>query len=129
MNDIRPVLNQAEIEHMIVDTAESLELLVEEYAAISERAGTSEVDFKRIQALTVIRQIENPLLDKFDKPRKMLASERDARVEIECNDARRVAAIAASAREVARESMSTHRTRIDALRTLAANVRYHVSDR
>ena len=129
MSDIRPVLSQAEIEHMIVDTAESLELLVEEYAAISEAAGVSEVDFKREQALTVIHQIDNPPLDAYDKPRKMLAAERDARVEVECNDARRAAAIAASRREVARESMNTHRTRIDALRTLAANVRYQVSDR
>lgn len=129
MSDIRPVLSQAQIEHMIVDTAESLELLVEEYAAIAERAGVAEVDFKRTQALTVIHQIENPPLDEYDKPRKMLAAERDARVEVVVSDARRDAAIAAAAREFARESMSTHRTRIDALRTLAANVRFHVSDR
>jgi hypothetical protein len=128
-NGIRPVLNQAEIESLIMDTSDSLELLVEEYSEIAEAAGTTEVEFKRRQAMTYLSLIEHPPKDADGNVRKMIAAERDARVELLVTDARRDHAIAAARREVSRESMNVHRTRIDALRTLAANVRYLTTDR
>ena len=120
---VRPVLTQAEIESAIMDTADRLEELVEDYADIAETFYVSEAEFKRQHALTTLAVIQHPPTDDDGKVRKMIAAERDALIELRCNDARKEAAIAAASREVAREAMATHRTRIDSLRTLAANVR------
>lgn|GEM_PF-625593 len=127
--DIRPVLSQADIEHAIIDTADSLERIVEEYAEIAEAAGVTEVDFKKKWAQMTLAVIQHPPTDAEGKPRKMTAPERDALIELQCNDERKLSAISAARREVAREAMNTHRTRIDALRTLAANVRYQTNER
>ena len=127
--NMRPVLTQAEIEHAIMDTSDSLEQLVEEYAEIAEASGVAEADFKKRQAQMTLAVIEHQPKNADGSERKMLAAERDARIELACNDERKRAAIAAARREVSREAMSTHRTRIDALRTLAANVRYLTTER
>ena len=126
---IRMVLSQAEIEHAIMDSSESLDELVHDYAEIAENAGVTEAVFKKEQAMMFLAMIEHPPRDADGKPRKMTVDERAARIEVQVNDKRREAAIAAARREHAREAMSSHRTRIDALRTLAANVRYLTTDR
>jgi hypothetical protein len=117
------MLTQVDIEQQIMDTSDALEALVDEYADIAEEAGTAEAEFKKQQALMTLAVIEHPPKDGDGRPVKLDAKARDARIELACNDDRKAWAIAAARRETAREAMSTHRTRIDALRTLAANVR------
>ena len=121
----RPPLSAHEVEEMIQHTLATLEELVEDYADIAERAAVSEVDFKREQAQTLLAVTDAAA----QRGRKMTADERSARVEVAVNDLRRVAAIAGASRESAREAMNTHRTRLEALRTLAANVRAVTTDR
>jgi hypothetical protein len=127
-NDIRPVMSQAQIEHQIMDTADALELLVEEYAEIAEAAGVSTADHLKQQAMMTLAVIEHPPRDEKGAVMKQDAKSRDARIELASNDERRSAAIAAARREVQREAMSMQRARLDALRTLAANVRYQLSN-
>ena len=127
-NDIRPVMSQAQIEHQIMDTANALELLVEDYAEIAEAAGVSTADHLKQQALMTLAVIEHPPRDENGLALKQDAKSRDARIELASNDERKTAAIAGARREFQREAMSMQRARLDALRTLAANVRYQLSN-
>lgn len=126
---LRPPLTAHEVEEMIQHTLNHLEELVEDYAEIAERAAVADVDFKRQQASMLLAVIQDPPKDLGGNPRRMTADERSALVELNVNDLRRVAAIAGASRESAREAMNTHRTRLEALRTLAANVRAVTTDR
>lgn len=121
----RPPLTAHEVEEMIQQTLGMLEELVEDYAEIAENAAVADVDFKRDQAVTLLGVMDAAAR----RGRKMTADERAARVEVEVSGQRRVAAIAGASRESAREAMNTHRTRLEALRTLAANVRAVTTER
>lgn len=121
----RPPLTAHEVEETIQHTLAMLGELVEDYALIAENAAISDVDFKRDQAHALLAVTDAAAR----RGRKMTADERAARVEAEVNDQRRVAAIAGATRESTREAMSTHRARLEALRTLAANVRAVTTDR
>lgn len=122
--NLRPVLTQHDIETAIVDLGDRLESIVDDFADIAERHYVAESDFKREAAMMTLAVIEHPPKDADGKPRKITAAERDAIVELQINAKRREAAIAAAAREAAREALNTHRTRLESYRTLAANVRY-----
>lgn len=126
---VRPPLTAHEIEDRIIATLDHLDETVEDYAEIAERAGLADVELKRRQASTLLAVIESPPRDSDGRPRKITAAERDALVELNITDYRKDAAIAAAARETAREAMNTHRVRLEALRTLAANVRVVTSPR
>jgi len=129
VNDhIRPVMSQAQIEHQIMDTADALELLVEQYAEIAEAAGLSTAEHLKQQALMTLAVIEHPPRNENGLAIKQDAKSRDARIELASNDERKAAAIAGARREFQREAMSMQRSRLDALRTLAANVRYQLSN-
>ena len=126
---LRPPLSAHEVEEMIQHTLDLLDSLVEDYAEIAERAAVADVDFKKAQAATLLAVIEQPPKNAYGSPRKTTSDERAALVELNVNDLRKDAAIAGAARETAREAMNTHRTRLEALRTLAANVRAVTTDR
>lgn len=122
-------MTAAEVEERIVRTLDLLDDCVEDHAGIAERAGLAEVELKRQIAMMTLAIIEHPPKDDDGKPRKMTADERAARVELSVTEYRKDSAIAAAARETSREAMNTHRTRLEALRTLAANVRVVTSPR
>jgi hypothetical protein len=120
----RPVLTQHDIETAILETSDKLEELVDDYAEVAELAAVSDVEFKRQQAMMTLAVIQHPPQGADGKPIKMTADERAARIELQVSPVRREAAIAGARREAAREALNTQRTRMEALRTLAANVRY-----
>lgn len=112
------MLTQAEIERRIIETVDALDELTHEFAEIAAAAGRAEAEWKRKHALMTLAIIENP-----PEGRKLDAKSRDARIELAAQDEFAAYQIASAAREHAREALRAHRTRLDALRTLSANVR------
>ena len=116
MNQRRPytgVLNQGEIEGMILALSDELETTTYSYADLSDSAAIAEADYKLIAAKEFI------LLS----PIKMTVQERGARVDVSCTHEFRAWKIAEARRQSAKEALLSLRGRIDATRTLSANVR------
>lgn len=112
------LLTQAEIEERIIQTVDALDDLVHEFSDVGRRAALAEADFKRKRSMMALALIERP-----PGGVKLDAKSRDARIELAALDEQETHLLAAAEVEAMRESMRAHRTRLDALRTLAANVR------
>lgn len=106
---------QVDIERRLVDACNALDDAVVEYADVCSRAATAEADYKldRARFLLALSQQET----------RRTVAEKDAMVDVGTEDARRAWGAVEAERDVLREAMRSHRTRIDALRTLAANQR------
>lgn len=109
-------LSQVEIEDMIVALSDELEKQTEAFRDVAEDAARSEMDYKRDAARAMLAVI--------DQRPKATVSERQARVDLITHDTRTVAAIHEARRHAARESLLSLRTRMEALRTLSASVRF-----
>lgn len=110
------VLSQGEIEQAIMEHVEALEALTEEYAAVCERQGNAEADY-RIRYHTLVASLAS------QTDRKMTAGEREARATVLAETELREYKLATAVMESTKQALYTRRTRLDALRTLAANVR------
>ena len=109
------ILAQPEIEQRILDTLAALEEETYAYAQMSDLAAQSEADYK-------IRAAKALVFESADHP-KMTIGERQARVEISCAVELRAWKVAEARRQTSKEALLSLRARLDALRSLSANVR------
>jgi len=110
------LLTQGEIEQTIMALSAELEDQTTGYSLISDEAAEAEADYKQRAARAWIGVAADPSI-------KMTAGERDRRVDLHCADEYRRWQILAARQRATREALLSLRTRIDAMRTLAANVR------
>lgn len=92
-----------------------LETLTEDFADLAVEAATTEADYKHRFASRMVRLA--------DSNQKMTAPIRHAMADLEASEELRARLIAEARRNACREGMLSLRHRIDAMRTLAANVR------
>ncbi len=111
------MLTQADIEERIIETVDALDELTHEFAEIGRTAALAEVEYRRNKAMMTLAVIQQP----SGKP--ISAKERDARIDLASIESKESHEVTAAALEATREALRTHRTRLDSLRTLAANVR------
>jgi hypothetical protein len=111
----RRPLTQAEVESAILDTADALDRVTHEFADISDAAAEAEADYKLAVARTWLGIVGGE--------RKMTTTERQMRTDALTNDALRAYKVAEARRASTREALLSYRARIDALRTVSANVR------
>lgn len=111
------VLTQAEIEDGIMRLSAELEDEVYRYAALSDDAAEAEAAYKGKHARAVVRL-------GAESGVKSTALERQARAELSAVEELRLYRIAEGRRSASKERLLSLRSRIDALRTLSANVRH-----
>lgn len=106
---------QVVIEDRLMAACDALDAAVHDYADVCGRAAEAEADYKldRARFLLALSQQET----------KRTVAEKEAMVDVGTEDARRAWGAVEAERDVLREAMRSHRSRIDALRTLAANQR------
>lgn len=110
------VLTQGQIEDHILAIADQLEEETYEYARLSEIAAEAEADYKRAASSKYVQLATLPT--------KASVVERQARVDAATEGEFRAWKIAEARRQASREALLSLRARIDALRTLSANVRH-----
>jgi len=109
-------LTQGHIEQAIMALSDELEAETERYSDVADLAANAEADYKHAFAETLVRVAADPTV-------KRTADERRALADLRSADARRVWLIAEARRTASRETLLSLRARLDALRTLSANVR------
>lgn len=115
MTQGRRVLTQAEIEWQIEDICQALEAAVEEHATLVIDWASAENSYKRRRAQT--------LIGFANSSERMTVAERDARTDFHVADEWEAYKLLDARRESSREYLRSLHARLDALRTLAANVR------
>tara|TARA_R110000823_G_scaffold1464_1_gene5671 strand:+ start:11831 stop:12199 length:369 start_codon:yes stop_codon:yes gene_type:complete len=111
-------LAQTEVEQAIMSVVDRLDELVGDLGETGRRAAIANSEYRRKKALMTLAVTEHP-----PGGVKMDAKSRDARIELACQDEQQAHAFAEAELEILRESLRAHRARLDALRTLAANIR------
>lgn len=112
----RGLLTQGDIEHSIVALSDQLEEQTYMYAQLSDEAAEAEADYK-LEAGRLLIGIASSGV-------KMTAPERQARVDVGCSESFRSWKLAEARRQSCKEALLSLRARIDAQRSLAANVRH-----
>jgi hypothetical protein len=112
----RRPLTQAEVESLILDTVDALDAATEDFADVSDEAANAEADYKMAMART--------WLGVASSDRKMTTVERQMRADVLTNETLRRYKVAEAKRAATREALLSYRARIDALRTVSANVRH-----
>lgn len=110
------MLTQAEIERQILAIGDELEAETDRYDEIARQSAEAEADYKERAARAHV--------SLADSQTKMTVADRAARVDVFCRDEFRAWKILDASRASSREAMLSYRARLDALRTLAANVRH-----
>jgi len=110
------LLTQGDIEHSIVALSDQLEEQTYLYSQLSDHAAEAEADFKLEAGKQLIHLVATGA--------KMTAQEKQARVDVGCSQAFRTWKIAEARRQSCKEALLTLRARMDAQRSLAANVRH-----
>jgi hypothetical protein len=113
------VLSQAEIEADLAAVSKELEIQTHFYADLASAAATAEADFKATFARAVVGMSANQSM-------KLTSAEKQARAEVIATDDFRAWKLAEARRNATKELLLSLRARLDALRSLAANVRYQV---
>lgn len=111
------LLTQGEIEANITKLSELLEEETYAYARQSEASAEAESDYKVLMARAIVTFLN-------DRGLKMTQYERQARCDLICSDEFRVWKMAEARRSSTKEALLTLRSRLDAMRTLSANVRH-----
>lgn len=111
------LLTQGEIESAILSLSEELETQTYAYAEQSDRAAIAEADYKIRHARALVGFASDPTI-------KLTATERQARVDLHCAAELREWKIAEARRQSTKETLLSLRSRLDAMRTLSANVRH-----
>jgi hypothetical protein len=111
------LLTQGEIEQRIMAHAAELAEETERYSVVAENAATAEADYKQAYAIALVH-VANETAD-----RKTSAADREAHAQIATGDKLRVWKITDARLRASKESLTSIRTSMDALRTLSANVR------
>lgn len=115
LRHLRP-LAAVEVEERIQGVMESMEAATEDYDVLLNTAAIAEADYKRDYARAVLAVIEH-------SETRMTVLEREARVALYSADALRQHLISQAARNACREHLLTLRSHMEALRTLASNIR------
>ncbi len=110
----RDVLTQHEVESMILDLSDRLERLTDEYAGVCDTAHETDMDYKHAYHSAIVAAANGP---------KTTADERKSKAWLAAERKERASGAAQAVKESHREAMRTTTTQIDALRTLAANIR------
>jgi hypothetical protein len=110
-------LSQTEIERDIAAISDELESQTYLYKQLAVEAAEAESDYKLKFARSVIGQ-------SAMQSHKLTASDKQARAEVLSEMELRVWKIAEARRNATKEALLSLRARLDALRSLAANVRY-----
>lgn len=111
------LLTQGEVERMIVALSGELEDTTYEYAQLSDLAVNAECAYKAKSARLLVTLAADPAL-------KLTAGEKQARVDVNCQDEYHVWKLAEAQRQSCREALLSLRARLDATRTLSANLRH-----
>lgn len=119
MPEYMKILNQVEVEERICKSLDALDERTHDFDRLAIAAAEAEADYRRLQALTVLAVIE--------RHQKMSVMEREARVTATTFDAHRRHLLTKASRDSCRESLTSLREQLNALRTLAANQRALVS--
>lgn len=113
---IKGLLTQGDIEHSIIALSDQLEEQTYLYAQLSDEAAEAEADYKL--------EAGRLLIGIASSGAKMTAQERQARVDVNCSDSFRSWKLAEARRQSCKEALLSLRGRMDAQRSLAANVRH-----
>lgn len=108
-------LTQHDVERMLMRLSSELEHATEQYAALCRSAAEADADAKYALHVATVRLADGMTRDTVDV--------RKSRAWLAARDEERAAAITTAARDATREQLRSLTTRIDALRTIAANVR------
>lgn len=109
------VLVQGEIEAQIMALSDELEAETERYADVADLAASAEADYKLAVARTWV--------GLASAGRNITAGERQARAELSAADELRAWKLMEARRQASKEALLSLRARLDALRTMSANVR------
>jgi hypothetical protein len=110
------LLTQGDIERGIIALSDQLEEQTYLYAQLSDLAAECEADFKL--------EAGKQLIGLVASGSKMTAQEKQARVDVGCAQTFRNWKLAEARRQSCKEALLSLRARIDAQRSLAANVRH-----
>lgn len=113
-------LAQVEIERAILDLSDALEVTTEEYARISEEAAEAENAYKRKLTRALVALGSSGVMPDG---RKSTAEWREAQASITAEDEGARHRILDARLRAVREGLITKRTQLDALRTIASNIR------
>jgi hypothetical protein len=115
------LLSQGEIEEHIIALSDELETATDLYADQNEDAAEAEHAYKLKVAQRLVRLA--------DTNTRMTAATRQAMADLEAESEHRAYLVTKARQGATKEKMLSLRHRIDALRTLAANVRYQTETR
>lgn len=121
MTQLPRLITQAEVEEQIMSLSNDLEAATDLYGDQAEEAAEREYDYKHRHASRIVKLA--------DDGRKMTAPVRAAMADLEASTEFRLHLLAKARKETTKEAMLSLRHRIDAMRTLAANVRYQTETR
>jgi hypothetical protein len=110
------LLTQGDIESAILALSDALDDETHRYADLADEAAEAEADYKIKHARATVGYATS------DGP-KMTAAQIAARVELHAADELRRYKLADARRQATREALMSLRSRLDAMRTLSANVR------
>lgn len=116
-NKVRPILNPVEIENAIIQICDEIEKETEQYAELSEQAADTEAKYKYVYARAHVEMAAS-------MANKMTVTERQCRADLIAESEFRVYRINEARRQASREALLSLRARLDALRTLSANLRH-----
>ena len=112
----RPLLTQGQTEQTILQICEDLEQETYLYAELSDSAATAEADYKLARSRSYVLLSE--------RHPKMTASEREMRADLNSAEQMRNWKLYEARRQATRESLISLRARLDALRSISANIRH-----
>lgn len=115
-----PPLTQVGVEREIMRLSDAMETATEELAKHADEAAIAEVDYKVGFAKAILKA---GLQQGSGRNGKMTEGDKDATATVECEDLLRARIISEAKHEVDQEKLRTMRSRIDALRTVSANIR------
>jgi len=116
-----PLITQGEVEQQMQRLSDDLEAATELYGQQSDDAAEREYEYKHRYASRIVRLA--------DTGRTMTAQTRAAMADLEASAEFRLHLLANARKQTTKEVMLSLRHRIDAMRTLAANVRYQTETR
>ena len=114
---VERLLTQGQVERMILRISDELEDETHRYADLGDLVVDAELDYKRAYALAMINAAV------AEDGTKRLVAERDAWVTTETIDLLRIWKIHEARHDSTKQALLSLRARLDALRTLVANIR------
>lgn len=121
MTMLPPLITQGEVEQQIMSLSTNLEEATDLFGELADEQAEREYEYKLRHASRIVKLA--------DDGRKLTAPVRAAMADLEASSELRLYLLAKARKETTKEAMLSLRHRIDAMRTLAANVRYQTETR